>query len=174
MSPKDVGLAMDDALRNGLTTIERLAIELETAGGPGIRGTRTFRRLLEGRDERDGKLRSRFEAKMMRIIKRITSDFAPNFEVRWGNHRYFIDFAFPRIHLGIECQSVRWHWGNDYQQKDLHRHRRLTGMGWAIIGFTWDDVVFTPLEVEHELRELLTAQLFSTPTTVTVAKVERT
>lgn len=159
MTPLAVGRAMDECLRKRLTTLEKLQTEVES-GSLGRAGARTFRGLLAGRDDRDGKLRSEFERRMLAILRTIPSHrFEPNHEVIGRHGRYFLDFAVPCLRLGIECHSSQFHFGKEAAIADQARHRDLILAGWTILYYTWDDVVFRPEEVEAEIRLFLASSL---------------
>ncbi len=151
--PKDVGRAMDDALRKRLTTIRRLRATIPT-DPRGIKGSKVFTRLVRNRDLNDQKVRSEMETRMLKILRRIKGHcFVPDYEVS-GPRRYVIDFAFPRELLAVECQSRRWH-GPQRATADAARHRALEKLGWTILYFTWDEVEFRPQEVLREIEEFL-------------------
>ncbi len=148
-----VGKAMDDALRRRLTTVTRLRASIPT-DPRGIRGARAFLKLVRGRDLNDQEVRSEMETRMLRILRRIKHhDLVANHEVL-GAKKYFLDFAFPRAFLGIECHSRRWH-GPGRLNADLARHRHLQRLGWTILYYTWDDVVFRADEVLAEIEDFL-------------------
>lgn len=150
-----VGLAMDHALRKKLTTLDRLWTEVRSEGAKGRNGTRNFRKLLGTRDGRDEKIRSDFEKHMLRITKRIDKQVKADFKVESQRQTYYFDFAFPQRKLGIECQSIDWHLGDEKIKKDGIRDRRLKKLGWTVLYFFWDEVVFTPDVVERDIREVL-------------------
>lgn len=156
--PKVVGRAVDDALRKRLTTLDRLWTFAETwEHRP---GTRTFRTLLQGRDDRDEKVRSLFETRALRVLRRIDEyDFVPNYRVTPEGHRYFLDFYFPEPALGIECHSLRWHMG--LHTRDARRDRQIRSLGIELLYFTWDDVCHHPEDMEHEIRAAIARRLSS-------------
>ena len=156
LTPRQVGLAMNDALRKRLTTLDRLwKFADEWSGRP---GAKVFRCLLRGRDDGDEKVRSEFESRMLRILRRIKEyDFVANYEVRPQGHRYFIDFYLPAPALGVECHSFRWHMG--MHNADTRRDRRIRSLGIELIYFTWDDVCYHADEVEKELRSAVARRL---------------
>lgn len=155
--PRRVGAAMDAALRQGLTSIERLARYASDETRRGRAGSALFKQLVRGRDLRDGSVRSEFETRMLRVLKPIPQHhLVPNHPVCFGAAKFYLDFAYPALKLGIECQSIRWHWGDEAQKSDWARHRKLTLAGWTILPFCWDDVVFTPEDVRREVREAMT------------------
>lgn len=153
---RQVGLAMDDSLRRRLTTLSMLRQELMARQRKGVRGTKVFRLLLEGRDPNDEKVRTLFEGRMLRVLRRLgTSGLVADHPVAVEARRYVLDFAYPTRRLGIECHSIRWHLANDWLQKDVERDRRLKKAGWTILYYTWDDVHFRSEEVEEEVRSFL-------------------
>jgi hypothetical protein len=153
------GRAIDDALRRGLTTLDRLWLEWETRGRRGRKGTRALRILLFGRDDRDGLLRSRLEAKMLRILKRIEGHEAiPNHRVSDGARVAYLDFAYPHLKLGIETHGVVWHTG-ERMKKDLVRDRWFKRSGWIVLYYSWDDVHLSARHVEEEIRTFLSSRL---------------
>jgi hypothetical protein len=156
----EVGKAMDSALRLGLTSLDRLREAPAQWGSGGRRGAGTYARLAEGRDARDPLLRSRFEKKMLTILKRIPSWIAlSNYPVTIGSERFFLDFAFPNERLAIECQSIKWHLGEEAFKKDMARHRKLTLAGWTVLFYCWDDVTFAAEAVEAEIRSALAGRV---------------
>lgn len=157
------GRAMDDALRRGLTSLARLAAEAEKARIERRSGASTFRRLVTGRDHRDPKVRSRFETLTLALLEEIESP-EPNHRVPGGRTDYYLDFAYPSLLLGIECQSIRWHLGEEAFRSDMARHRHLSTLGWVILFVCWDDVVFNRERLKQELVEALkTRRTFMRP-----------
>ena len=161
---RQVGRAIDDALRRRLTTLDRLK-EFAEGWGRGRRGARVFRSLLRGRDERDERVRSTFETRMLTILRRIREHrFAADFEVLVGETRYFLDFYLPAAALGLECHSLRWHLGR--HDADARRDRRNRSLGIEILYFTWDDVCHHSREVEQEIRDAIQRRLATSSTII--------
>ena len=160
--PTRVGRAMDSALRQRLTTLDRLSQELEGSGASGRSGSALLRKMLRGRDYRDEAVRSEFETRTLRVIKSIRGWMpAPDFPVAASGQAHFLDFAFPEVKVGIECQSIRWHLGNEALKRDSARMRRLSLAGWLILPFCWDDVVLNPDGVRREVEEALHSRSLS-------------
>lgn len=158
LPPKVAGRALDDALRRRLTTLGRVKRFLDEECGRGRRGSKTLRRLIAGRDDRDAQVRSAFEAQMLRILRRIKGfKSEANRLVVVGGERYFLDFFIPAALLGIECHSFRWHIGK--HNEDARRDRRIRSSGIELLYFTWDDVFFDERHVEHEIRDAIGRRL---------------
>jgi very-short-patch-repair endonuclease len=154
MGPKAAELALDDALRRKLTTIERLWDEYARSCDRGRNGCRTFRKALLRRDYRDGTLQSRMEAKMRAIVRSLPGRAPiPQVAIQTPDDRYVIDFAFPELKLGIEAQSIKWHMGEAKFCYDLRRDRKLKLEGWTLVYYTWDDLL-RPATVRDEIDRL--------------------
>jgi very-short-patch-repair endonuclease len=143
-------LALDDALRKRLTTPARLRRFLGSCGS-GWHGKALLARLVAERNEHDARLRSRFEALMLAILRRIRGlRVEPDHRVEAGGNVYYIDFYLPQAHLGIECHSFAWHVAR--HDHDARRHRAIAALGIELLYFTWDDVARHPAKVEAEIR----------------------
>ena len=150
-------LALEDALRRQLTTIDRLWELYGDLAKPGRNGCRAMRHDLLRRDHDDGKLASRMEALLLRITKTIPPPKAtPQFLVETEGRRYYLDFAYPHVKLGIEAHSIRWHLGNEKAKKDLSRDRNLKRAGWTMLYYPWDDLRFRSDDVRAEILEIRT------------------
>lgn len=145
-----VGSAADDAIRLRLTTPARLA-GFAAALGRGCRGKQRLQQVLLERTAAGGELRSIFEAKAFKILRRIPGiDVWPDHSIEAGGRAYVIDFFIPQAALGIECHSYRWHMGkHDY---DARRDRAIKAAGVELLYFTWNDVVARPATVERDVR----------------------
>lgn len=159
----DAGRALDDALRRGLTTIGRLhAVAEEESGRKGVVGLRS---LLRARDARDERVRSEFESRMLRILRKVDGSVDADHHLEVSGERFVLDFYFPDVRLGIECHSIKWHLGHGAFKKDVRRHRLIASAGIELLFFTWDEVTSTPARVEAEVRDAVERRrlrLFST------------
>ena len=91
------------------------------------------------------------EAKLRSIIRGLPGPEAvPQFQVDTEQGRFFLDFAYPEIKLGIEAQSIRWHLGEARFFYDLRRDRALKRVGWTLIYYSWDDLL-RPIPVREEI-----------------------
>jgi len=53
---------------------------------------------------------------------------------------YAIDFAYPKIGVGIEVDGAIWHERPDFKQRDLNREQNLGNVGWRILRFNEESV----------------------------------
>lgn len=158
-SPTAAGLALDDALRRRLTTIDRLWGFCDSTTESRRAGSRLLRQLLRGRDDRDGKVRTLFETKMLRILKRIKEHhFEPDYRLVAANRTRYLDFYLPTARLGIECHSQKWH-GPERSAGDIRRDREISALGIELLYFDWDEVSFDPGGVEAEIRSAISRRL---------------
>jgi very-short-patch-repair endonuclease len=148
-------LALEDALRRRLTTLDRLWDLYREVGGPGRNGSGGLRKSLLLRDHRDGSLASRMEATLIRTLRSLPGPPAvAQHEVRIGDDCFFIDFAYPDEQLGVEAHSLRWHMGRERWQRDLVRDRKLKGVGWTMLYYSWDDIHLRSDDLRSEILEI--------------------
>jgi hypothetical protein len=122
--PRDeVEMALDDALRRGLTTLPRLRWALRRLGRRGRGGTRVFRELLDERGRGYTPSESPFEARLLRLL--VSADLprpVSQYEVRdRGRLIARVDLAYPRSKLAIEADGYRYHAGKVHWQRNLTR-----------------------------------------------------
>jgi very-short-patch-repair endonuclease len=150
-------LALDDALRKRMTTLERLWAELDATGGPGRKGSAVFHQLLGLRDDRDGSMESRLETATKRLLA--TSRLpvvTPQFRIFDGrSYIARLDFAYPHALLGVEAHSFRWHADLERWKRDQARDDKLKLLGWAVLHYTWDEVHFEKDRVIDEIQRML-------------------
>jgi very-short-patch-repair endonuclease len=133
----DLELALEDALRRGLTTRARLGYRLRELEGRGRGGCGALRRLLE---ERQGRRHSGSaqEARLRRLLIRagLPRPIAQH-EIRIrGRLIARVDLAYPDFRIAIEYDSDRWHSGRRRRESDLERRNRITGLGWHVVHVT--------------------------------------
>lgn len=155
-----VEIALECALRRGMTSIPRLRWRLEEVGGKGRPGSAVLRRLIDLRDPKARPPQSVLEVRFLRRIRR--SGLPPpvrQLEVATGSGRRFLDFAWPHARLAVEVGGRGSHSGPAAEQRDSKRHNELTSLGWRVLYFTWDDVEhrieYVVACIERELRPRL-------------------
>jgi very-short-patch-repair endonuclease len=87
---------------------------------------------------------TKLEQKMFRLLStmEIPFDLFAQYAVKVpGEQRPFsLDFAYPRIGVGVEVDGAIWHDSPDFQQRDLNRDQKLANVGWRILRFKEDAV----------------------------------
>ena len=71
--------------------------------------------------------------------------------VRPDGQRARLDLAYPELGIGIETEG-RIHREEEVRQADTRRGNQLVLLGWRILTFTWEDVVFRPDHVARTVR----------------------
>jgi very-short-patch-repair endonuclease len=87
---------------------------------------------------------TKLEQKMFRTLSAMDTnhDLFAQYQVKVpGEARpYAIDFAYPKIGVGIEVDGAIWHEREDFQQRDLNRDQKLANVGWRVLRFNEDSV----------------------------------
>lgn len=150
---RTLALVLDDALRRRLTTLDRMWAFLD-GWKHGRRGATALRKLMTDRDDRDERVRSKFETKMLAILRSLKDHrFDADFEVVAGGDRYVLDFFCPAARLAIECHSLTWHMGK--HNSDAERDRLIRAEDIDIIYFTWDDIRLRPGRVKRDILKAI-------------------
>lgn len=149
--------AFDAALRQGLTSTRRARAILGRLGRPGRNGTAGLRSLLDARGQVDGVTDSRFEIRLVQVLRRGgLPESARQLELhdRWGFVGRF-DCAYPDAHLLIEADSIRHHLSREQFETDRARRARAEALGWRVPTFTWEQVTREPTWVVSAVRDML-------------------
>ena len=144
-----VEVALDSALRRGLTSLDYLQRKQLERLAPGRRGSRTISRLLSQRALHRSALDSALETKFLRLLRH---ERLPLPQAGYEIGPYRLDFAYPPLRLGIELDGYGFHSGKRVWQRDLERQNYLLRLGWKLLRFTWDDVTHRRSAVIEELR----------------------
>lgn len=64
----------------------------------------------------------------------------PQFPVKHGKKTYTIDFAMPRLKLGLEVDGGLFHSTDEQIARDKQRDSNLSSLGWTILRFTDDEI----------------------------------
>ena len=156
LSPKALEEALDSALRQRLTSLDRLRVGVEKLGGRGSRGPATLGKLLDARGDvipTDSAL----ETRLSRLLRRHHLP-QPQRQVEVRDGQGFVgrvDFAYPELKIAIEVQSYRWHSSRAAWRSDTDRLNRLQALGWIIIQVTYEDLERRPDVVARRIRDAI-------------------
>ncbi len=130
---------LDEALRRG-TSVRWIQQTVERLHRPGPSGTGTLIKILSD-ERRSGRLPdSWFERVVQRILT--SADIPPpalQHEVPVSSGAtYRLDMAWPRLALGLECHSRRYHFGPLKEAADHKRDLELAAAGWEVLYMTWE------------------------------------
>lgn len=156
LSIEELEAVIDTALLKGLTTVPKLAKELENNGGRGRQGSTNLRAALNPLLDGQGARESELERKFLRFAKRYKIP-APTrqYRVKLRNATYRIDFAYPEKKVAIETDSYRYHGGRREWRKDLARRNTLMELGWTVAHATLEDIEQEPDETAERIRRAL-------------------
>ena len=156
LSQRGLEEALDSALRQRLTSLDRLRVGIERIGGRGRRGPSALCKLLDTRGD-VVPTDSALETRLSRLLRRNRLP-QPQRQVEVRDQEGFIgrvDFAYPELKIAIEVQSRRWHSSWVSQGKDKERLNRLQILGWIIIQVTYEDLQHHSAVVARRIREAL-------------------
>jgi very-short-patch-repair endonuclease len=159
LSQKCLEEAVDSALRQRLTSVDRLRAGIERFGGRGSRGPGALARLLDARGD-VAPTDSALETRLSRLLRRHRLP-QPERQVEIREGREFIgrvDFAYPELKVAIEVQSYRWHSSWAARLSDMERLNRLQTLGWIIIQVTYEDLERRGDTVAQRIRAALDAR----------------
>jgi hypothetical protein len=157
VSKKRAGLALDEALRLRLTTLERFADFVEQIARQGRNGVRKARELIGERDPRYEKVRGPSEIDALALFDGTRLPVAEvDYEI-WYQGRMIAraDFAYADDMLDIEIDGDSVHTNKSDKDRDRRRDRRLDALGWTVIRFSWEEVRDKPHVVVSDVRAVL-------------------
>jgi very-short-patch-repair endonuclease len=127
----------EDLLRRGVVGAERLRARLAALRSSGRPGAGRLDTLLDTRG--DGRpLESALETLVWQIIV-ATGVRLPErqYWVTSASLRYRLDFAWPDLKFGLECEGFAHHGGNVAWNNDRTRYAELADLGWRVLPVTW-------------------------------------
>jgi very-short-patch-repair endonuclease len=128
----------EDLLRRDVVRADRLESRLRALRRSGRPGAGRLEVLLDQRG--DGRpLESALEALVWQIILE-TGIRLPTRQhwVTVTQGRYRLDFAWPDLKLGLECEGFAHHGGIAAWGKDRTRFAELAAIGWRVLPVTWN------------------------------------
>ena len=149
-------LAVEDALRRGLTSLPRLEWHLQQLCRRGRPGCAALKRLVKVRGK-DVATDSALETRLARLIR--SSDLPEpvrQFQVRdLTGLRARIDFAYPAQRVAVEADSFRWHSSRHAWERELERRNGLQKLGWVVVHVTDRDLRRRSREIIADIRQFL-------------------
>lgn len=136
--------ALDDALRRGLVSAERLLARAREDAGPGRCGLPLLRELLEdrvGKPPTESHLETRF-VRANRLLGLLEDAGLPEparqVEIRRPDGTFVarVDFAYPEAKLVIELEGWSAHSSRQAFEDDRERERELAELGWLVLPVT--------------------------------------
>ena len=97
----------------------------------------------------------------VKLARLLRASSLPRPERQFSVGRYRIDFAYPRILVGLECEGYEYHGGRLAWKRDKRRTAWLESQGWRLIFVTWDDVTTEPEQTLHCMSGALQQRICS-------------
>lgn len=142
--PADEALAvLDSALREGM--VDRDELGLAAAALPRQHRARVTRLV----DMATSEAANPFESVLRWIVADIPGlTVRPQTEVFDGNGKIGrVDLADEELRIAMEADSFEWHGKREGLERDCIRYNRLVAVGWLVLRFSWDQVMYHPERV---------------------------
>lgn len=145
----------EDFFHRGVTTPHAVQRCLDATGGTGRAGSRLLGDLLADRDQ--APLERKLEVKLWRLLRKSGLRPVRQFDVRCGDKKYRLDFAWPILKVAVEGEGFAAHGGRLAHVRDKRRLADLVGAGWRVVPVTWEDCTQCPGGVIEKVRGSLRA-----------------
>lgn len=133
--PFDAGLAVaDSAVRAGDVTPRQLVVEAEASPRTGRRAALRVARAV------DGRAANPFESVLRAVALEV-----PGLHVepqQWVERVGRVDLLCRRNNLVVEADSWEFHGERSAFVRDVRRYTTFVRLGFAVVRFTWEDVMF--------------------------------
>jgi predicted transcriptional regulator of viral defense system len=130
-----VELAVENALRRGLVTLDELDRTVRRLARPGRPGSVTLRQLVEAQRGQRAPTGSDMETRLLQLLRAAgLPDPVKQYEV-WDGALFVgqVDLAYPEARIAIEYDSDEFHTGRLATKRDRARRHRLLAAGWLPI-----------------------------------------
>ena len=147
--PFDEALAIaDSALRHRAVTKQRLVALANSIKGPGAAQARRVAR------EATHLAANPFESVLRAISLDVPGlDLRPQVVIADGEGRGRADLVDRERRWVVEAESHSWHSRRGALRRDCRRYTKLVLLGWRVLRFAWEDVMFHPDYVRECLVE---------------------
>jgi hypothetical protein len=149
--PFDVALCVaDSALRSGDVTQDDLVAAAAAVTGPAAERVRRVAAYA------DGRAANPFESVLRALAIVAGLPCIPQWAVTCGDVELHPDLANPLRGIALEADSYEFH-GREPKDhnRDCSRYNALTVAGWAVLRFTWEQVMHSPEYVVRTIRTWL-------------------
>lgn len=146
--------ALDGALTQGRATLPQLADRLDELGSRGRPGARALRALLKERIDGMRPTESALEVKFRRLAKQAGLPRpVAQYKVALPDGRVArIDFAWPDLLIGVECDGWEDHSAKQAWEHDIDRANQLATLGWRLVRVPWNEIEKTVAHLRRAIR----------------------
>lgn len=151
--PSLVEESLDIFLVRGQTQVDFVWRQLNRIGSVGRCGTARLRTMLAERAGRVAHPGSSSETKLLSLLRaRGVEGSRPQVEI-YDDDGFVArpDVVFEDVKLAIEVDSWTWHTDKRRRRADARRQNRLERLGWTVLRFFREDVLFDPDYVVNEI-----------------------
>lgn len=146
--------ALDRGLAQRLFSVAAVEWFRHEVARPGRRGCGVLRKVLDERALGSARPDGMLEPRMARLLK--SHGLPPAaFQHVVSEADARVDFAYPERRLAIEVDGYEIHGTPKAMAADFERQNRLLSSGWAVLRFTWIQVVRQPTAVATAIRAAL-------------------
>lgn len=139
----------DSALRRTLVSTDELVRAAGQLRGP---GRRRIQRVVEAAD---GRAANPFESTLRAVvIEAGLTGFEPQVPIR-GHVFARVDLGHPELRIALEADSFAFHGSREALSKDCQRYDELVRMGWLVLRFSWEQVMFEGDWVASVVRDVV-------------------
>jgi very-short-patch-repair endonuclease len=138
--PFDEGLAVaDSALRSLAVRPDELQSAIRALRGPGATRAREVAAFADGRSANP------FESVLRSICREVRGlEVSSQYQIAHDGIWAIVDLADPRLRLVVEAEGFEFHGTRRGLVRDCHRYTEITVLGWSVLRFTWEDVMYDP------------------------------
>lgn len=144
LGPEHLTRILQDLRRRSLIDLEALAAELGIVAHPGVAGVVRLEQLVDrlvARPMGDSWLEDEFIDVLVRGGRRLPETQVP---LTVDGHQYRVDNLWVPERLVAELDGHEFHSSRADRRRDAERAARITGCGYGLVVFTYDDVVDRP------------------------------
>jgi very-short-patch-repair endonuclease len=145
----------EDVIRRGLATADRIYARLHALRTSGRTGGGRLEALLDARGD-CRPLESSLETLAWPII--CSTGVPLPVRQHWvmlPGGRYRLDFAWPNLKIGLECEGHAFHGTRSAWGKDRARFAEFAAAGWRVLPVTWDACSRDPQRVARWIKAAL-------------------
>jgi very-short-patch-repair endonuclease len=148
-----VEMALESALRRGLTTVPRLRWRLGALARRGRAGPPILRSVLDRRAPRARPTANEVETRLLQILTAAGLP-QPERQVPVGNgpRARKLDFAYPALKIAIEFDGFGTHGTPGALRRDLARQNTIVLAEWTILRYAWLDFWEDADRIASEVR----------------------
>jgi very-short-patch-repair endonuclease len=140
----------DSALRRRLVHPDELGAAARAVNGPGRSAC------LRVAAWADPAASNAFESVLRgTLVAAGLTDLVPQLAVALPRFTVHCDLGDPRRRLALEADSFTYHATREAFSRDCERYDELVSIGWRVLRFTWEQVMFEPDWVVDAVRRTL-------------------